>query len=143
MVPIANAPYSVGTVQMLHDRGVICLPGFVSNSGGVLASSLADLGLPQREVESLIAEYFRAAVVGILRVAARRQRPAVEIAESLARLHMLERVPSPTRSLATRVYRRFLEPRRPDRWKLASARREFVSRSRKLLGEITRMEQEA
>lgn len=37
IVPAANIPYAPGAVEVLHERGVIALPDFVTNAGGVLA----------------------------------------------------------------------------------------------------------
>jgi glutamate dehydrogenase (NAD(P)+) len=35
VAPGANVPYSSGAVEVLHRRGIVALPDFVSNSGGV------------------------------------------------------------------------------------------------------------
>jgi glutamate dehydrogenase (NAD(P)+) len=68
VVPIANAPYDDGAVSILEARGVICLPGFVVNSGGVFGSSLYDAGVPLSVVEEVSARYFRRVVVTLLRM---------------------------------------------------------------------------
>ena len=35
IAPGANAPYAAGAVDVLHDRGIVAVPDFISNSGGV------------------------------------------------------------------------------------------------------------
>ena len=35
IVPVANIPYAPGAVEALHERGVVALPDFVTNAGGV------------------------------------------------------------------------------------------------------------
>jgi glutamate dehydrogenase (NAD(P)+) len=143
VVPIANAPYVDGTIEILSARGVRCLPGYVSNCGGVLASSLADQGLPVPEVEKLFADQYRRIVDGIFRVAAATQRPGTEVAEELARMHMPERARRVWRSIPQRVYDRFLKAKRPAGMKAASARADFLRSADRVLGEIAQMERQA
>jgi glutamate dehydrogenase (NAD(P)+) len=140
VVPIANAPYVEGAVETLSSRGVLCLPGYVSNCGGVLASSLKDQGLAIDEVEALFASRYRAIVDGILRVAAATGRPGTSVAEELACAHMPARAVSRPRSFARRIYDRFLAHRRPAVLKASTARRDFTERSGRLLAEINQME---
>jgi glutamate dehydrogenase (NAD(P)+) len=35
VAPGANVPYAEGAVEVLHDRGIVAVPDFISNSGGV------------------------------------------------------------------------------------------------------------
>lgn len=140
VVPIANAPYVGGAVATLHGRGVVCLPGYLSNCGGVLASSLADQGLPVPDVEDLFATRYRTIVEGILRAAASAGRPATEVAEALAEGHMPERLVRRPRPLPRRIYDRFLGPRRPVSMKAAAARRDFLERTARVVTEIAAME---
>ena len=143
VVPIANAPYVDGTIELLSARGVLCLPGYVSNCGGVLASSLADHGLPVPDVEALFADQYRRIVDGILRVASASGRPGTVVAEELARMHMPERARRIWRSVPQRVYERFVKPKRPAGMKAASARNDFVRNADRVLGEIAQMERQA
>jgi glutamate dehydrogenase (NAD(P)+) len=140
VVPIANAPYVEGTIETLSSRGVVCLPGYVTNCGGVLASSLKDQGMAVDEVEELFATRYRAIVDGILRVAAATGRPGTTVAEDLARAHMPARALRRHRSLGRRIYDRFLAHRRPGTLKASTARRDFLDRSGRLLSEIDQME---
>jgi glutamate dehydrogenase (NAD(P)+) len=35
VVPVANVPYAEGAVEALHERGILAMPDFVTNAGGV------------------------------------------------------------------------------------------------------------
>lgn len=139
VVPIANAPYVEGTIETLYGRGIQCLPGYLANCGGVLASSLADQGLANDEVEALFAAHFRPVVDGILRIAAATGRPATAVAEDLARSHMPERAQTPQRSLLARVWRRFGAPRRPAAMKTREARTTFIGHCARIQVELASM----
>jgi glutamate dehydrogenase (NAD(P)+) len=58
--PGANAPYTAGALEVLHRRGILALPDFVSNSGGVhLYESLEQSDDPATallKIENLVAE---------------------------------------------------------------------------------------
>jgi glutamate dehydrogenase (NAD(P)+) len=84
VAPLANAPYGEGAVDLLEARGVVCLPGFVVNCGGVFASSLFDSGVPLAEVEQLSRRHFRAVVAALLAVRAASGVSPVALAEQIA-----------------------------------------------------------
>jgi glutamate dehydrogenase/leucine dehydrogenase len=58
--PGANIPYAPGAVEALHGRGVVAIPDFISNSGGVhLYESVEQDDEPEAalaKVEELVAE---------------------------------------------------------------------------------------
>jgi glutamate dehydrogenase (NAD(P)+) len=60
VAPGANAPYAAGAVEALHRRGIVAVPDFVANSGGVhLYESVPQDDEPARAletIESLVAE---------------------------------------------------------------------------------------
>lgn len=143
VVPIANAPYAPGTLDLLSPSVSVLLPGYLTNCGGVLASSMADRGLPIPEIEELFGSRYRSIVDGILRVAAARGQTGVKVVEGLARGHMPERETRVWRSVPRRVYDRFLKPRRPTGMKVAEARREFTQNADRVLAEISDMESNA
>lgn len=66
IVPVANAPYTREAIDILHDRGIICLPGFVTNSGGVYASSLYDSSVGMNNIEAVSNIDFRGVVKSLL-----------------------------------------------------------------------------
>ena len=126
VVPIANAPYGDGAVDALHCRGVICLPGYVVNVGGVLASSLYDQGVPRPAIEHLFATRYRDAVARLLRVASGRGVPVTLLAQELATSAIAARAAYRPRTIPVRIYERFLRRRLPLRWRGAQARRRCV-----------------
>jgi glutamate dehydrogenase (NAD(P)+) len=60
IAPGANAPYAAGAVDVLHDRGIVAVPDFISNSGGVhLYVSVDDSDAPEAalaKVEGSVAD---------------------------------------------------------------------------------------
>lgn len=136
IVPIANAPYVEGTIEILHAAGVVCLPGYLSNVGGVLASSLYDQGLGRSEVERLFATEFRSMVDAIVALAGHQGRPVTEVAEELAKAHFPARSIVRDRSLPERVYERFLKRRLPRSIRARRARATFVENAARLRREI-------
>jgi glutamate dehydrogenase/leucine dehydrogenase len=58
--PGANIPYAPGAVDVLHRRGIVAIPDFISNSGGVhLYESVEQDDEPEvalARIESLVAE---------------------------------------------------------------------------------------
>ncbi len=84
VVPVANCPYTDEAVEILHQRGVVCLPGFLTNAGGVYASSLFAAGLRLEEIEKISATYFIPVVKSLLRKSKERSLPEMELAERVA-----------------------------------------------------------
>lgn len=66
VVPVANAPYTKEALHILEERGVVCLPGFVTNSGGVYGSSLYDSGVSMKDIERVSSFEFQGAVKSLL-----------------------------------------------------------------------------
>lgn len=90
VVPAANAPYTEEIIDQLQERGVICLPGFVTNAGGVFASSLADSGVHPAQIEELCRTLYRRVVLDLLAAAGRTGTSPVRIAEAAARRRLEE-----------------------------------------------------
>lgn len=84
VVPVANAPFTSGALAELHARGVICLPGFVSNSGGVFASGLYDSGVPIGNIEAIASGLFCKIVFDVLVKSSECAISPVTFAEQLA-----------------------------------------------------------
>ncbi|MFX0196604.1 MAG: Glu/Leu/Phe/Val dehydrogenase dimerization domain-containing protein [Candidatus Hodarchaeota archaeon] len=84
IVPIANAPYSDKSKGALHERGVVCMPGFVCNSGGVYASSLFDNGVSMRVIERVSSVDFRRAVRALLQKSQDLNLSPVDVATQIA-----------------------------------------------------------
>ena len=127
VVPVANVPYAEGAVEELHARGVICLPGYLANVGGVLASSLHDQGVPRGVVERLFQQRYRPIVGEIVRAARLHSMPATRLTATLAAQRMPERSRRRPRSLATKIYRRWVAGRLPRRMRAELALRRVVA----------------
>jgi len=56
VVPAANIPYAEGTLPRLHARGVVALPDFIVNAGGVLGAMAAIQGLTPEQTFAMVAE---------------------------------------------------------------------------------------
>lgn len=103
VVPIANVPYADGAVDALAARGILALPGFVANCGGVFLSSLYDTGVPMPAVEQVSAGPFRAVIRALLDATGQGGLSPVQLAETVA-LERLER--RSARPLSGSPYRR-------------------------------------
>ncbi|MFH2123494.1 MAG: Glu/Leu/Phe/Val dehydrogenase [Pseudomonadota bacterium] len=55
----ANIPLTLGAEQYLHDHGVLCLPDFIANAGGVICAAMEYHGSTQNEAFRTIAEKIR------------------------------------------------------------------------------------
>ena len=126
IVPIANAPYEEGVVQYLHSQGTLCLPGYVSNAGGVFASSLYDSGLSRMQVELLVARHYRPVVRLLLNRSRTANLPPPDIAEGIANRELEARASgNGSKRLASKIARKF-EHRLPRSLRARSARNRFV-----------------
>jgi glutamate dehydrogenase (NAD(P)+) len=67
----ANIGVTEGAERMLHDRGVICIPDFISNAGGVICASVEYHGGTEAQVFQVIEEKTRTNTAEVLGRAAR------------------------------------------------------------------------
>ncbi len=110
VVPVANAPYAQGSAEALHDRGVLCLPGFVCNGGGVFASSLADSGVKQGRIEAICREIYRPVVAELICSSRALGVSPVAFAEQIARERLRKGEGGSLGHLLKRLRRRGLVP---------------------------------
>jgi glutamate dehydrogenase (NAD(P)+) len=92
VAPGANAPYGAGAIDVLHRRGILALPDFVANSGGVhLYENVEGLAPPDalQRIEQLVAE----ATSQILITADERGVSLMAAALAAGRGWMLEQFP--------------------------------------------------
>lgn len=89
LVAAANAPCTESALGDLHERGVVVLPGFVCNAGGVFGSSLADGGVPSASIEELAAGPYRTTVEQLIQSSRATKRSPTDVARVAAR-HFLE-----------------------------------------------------
>jgi glutamate dehydrogenase (NAD(P)+) len=55
----ANIPLTYAAEKILHDQGVICIPDFIANPGGVICAAMEYQGATQSQVFEAIAERVR------------------------------------------------------------------------------------
>lgn len=136
IVPIANAPYEEGAVACLRAKGVLCLPGFLTNAGGVFGSTLFDTGVAVDEVEQLIERQYRPAVRQILRRSSELGIPPVELAQRVAtgELEARSQRPGPSGKVA-KLWRR-LARRLPTVLGRRVARRNFMGNMHALRSDV-------
>ncbi|HSQ62916.1 MAG TPA: Glu/Leu/Phe/Val dehydrogenase [Polyangiaceae bacterium] len=91
----ANIPFTVGAERMLHDRGVLVVPDFIANAGGVICAAMEYHGATRGAAFEAIAEKIRANTKAVLDdVASRREIPreaAVRLATERVRAAMATR----------------------------------------------------
>jgi glutamate dehydrogenase (NAD(P)+) len=69
VAPGANVPYAAGAIEILHRRGIVAVPDFVSNSGGVHLYESVSQDADPAEALVIIEELVRVAVERILQAA--------------------------------------------------------------------------
>lgn len=89
--PGANNPITPEAEQMLFEQGVLCLPDFVTNCGGVLGGTMEFASVSRKQIESFIERYIGVRIDWLLDEAARQRLLPREIAVPLA-LRRFERV---------------------------------------------------
>jgi len=67
IVPCANAPVDESAEKPLAERGIIVVPDFISNAGGVLGGFLCRLNVPIQRLRSLVREEIRKGVTTVLK----------------------------------------------------------------------------
>jgi glutamate dehydrogenase/leucine dehydrogenase len=123
VVPIANSPYGPGAARILHDRGVMCLPGYLCNAGGVFGSSLADSGVSRVDIEEIFRSRYRPLIRTLVEACLRKCLSPVSVVDELAMREANRRAEEPRRvSLPAKLYdraaRRFpLAVKRRAMWK--------------------------
>ncbi|HJX34326.1 MAG TPA: hypothetical protein VJ373_04045, partial [Desulfatiglandales bacterium] len=117
--PGANSPVTNEAEHILFERGVMCLPYFVTNSGGVLGGTMEFASVNKKKIEEFIDLHIGSRLTSILDEADRQNLPSVEIAETIA-LRCFEKVRQASAQpkvkarlfeLALDLYRRGLIPR--------------------------------
>ena len=84
LCPGANNPVTPEAEQTLFERGVLCLPDFVTNCGGVLGGTMEFAAVRPERIARFIEQHIGARVAGLLEEAARQQVLPRQIAVPLA-----------------------------------------------------------
>lgn len=91
----ANIPCTPETEQVLHERGVLVVPDFIANAGGVICASMEYRGGTQRAAFEYIDERVRANTRAVLQESQRDKvlprAAALKLAERRVRTAMLMR----------------------------------------------------
>jgi glutamate dehydrogenase (NAD(P)+) len=80
----ANLPITTQAEATLHDRGVLCIPDWIANAGGVICGSVEYRGGSRAEAFSLIDETIRENTAAIVERTLKESIPPRRAAEELA-----------------------------------------------------------
>ena len=88
----ANIPMTPGAERTLHEQGVLCVPDFIANAGGVICAAMEYRGATQAAAFAAIEERIRANTEAVLEDARRRgvlpRQAAVDLAVGRVRKAM-------------------------------------------------------
>jgi glutamate dehydrogenase (NAD(P)+) len=80
----ANIPFTIGAEKYLHEHGVLCVPDFIANAGGVICAAMEYAGASEAAAFSAIAEKLRDNTEQVLTQAQRQGQLPREAALALA-----------------------------------------------------------
>jgi len=80
----ANIPVTIEAERTLHDRGVLVIPDFIANAGGVICASVEYQGGTASHAFAAIEEKIRANTETVLREAIESRQPPRSVAQSMA-----------------------------------------------------------
>jgi glutamate dehydrogenase (NAD(P)+) len=80
----ANIPFTVGAEKILHERGVLVVPDFIANAGGVICAAMEYAGATQAAAFQAIEEKIRANTEAVLAAATQQKILPREAAVALA-----------------------------------------------------------
>jgi glutamate dehydrogenase (NAD(P)+) len=84
VIPGANIPATPGAERWLHEHGVLFVPDFIANAGGVICAAMEYHGASQRAAFEAIEERIRSNTDAVLRESERRRVAPREAAVELA-----------------------------------------------------------
>ena len=80
----ANIPFTHGAEKYLHEKGVLCIPDFIANAGGVICAAMEYHGASQTAALEAIEEKLRRNTAQVLEASRREQILPREAAMELA-----------------------------------------------------------
>ena len=86
----ANIPASPEAEELLHAKGVLVLPDFVANSGGVICAAVEYAGGTAAQAFATIEERIRANIAQMLETAQQTSQPPRVVAQQLAQQRVAE-----------------------------------------------------
>ena len=81
----ANIPVTHGAEKILHDRGILCVPDFIANAGGVICAAMEYHGANQAAALATIEEKLRRNTIEVLQTAKHDQILPREASLAMAR----------------------------------------------------------
>jgi glutamate dehydrogenase (NAD(P)+) len=81
----ANIPITHGAEKVLHEKGVLCVPDFIANAGGVICAAMEYQGASQSAAMATIEEKLRRNTIEVLQTAKDNQILPREAAMAMAR----------------------------------------------------------
>jgi len=84
IVPGANIPFTCEAEEILFQRGILCVPDFVANCGGGLASFIAWFGFGKDDIDRLFDDELSSKVDHVLAFAKQREINPRLVAEEIA-----------------------------------------------------------
>ena len=88
----ANIPFTLGAEEYLHERGVLCIPDFIANAGGVICAAMEYHGATQAAALQTIEEKLRRNTEQVMETAKSKlvmpRQAAMEMAEQRVRKAM-------------------------------------------------------
>jgi glutamate dehydrogenase (NAD(P)+) len=115
----ANIPVTREAEQVLYREGKLCLPDFVTNCGGILASNMENAGLNGQFIENFIIQEIGNKISEIIEVSGKKNMSPVELAEmeveeKFARIRTKSKkktIKNRLFSIALKAYKKNLIPR--------------------------------
>lgn len=81
----ANIPFTLGAEQYLAEKGVLCVPDFIANAGGVICAAMEYHGATESAAMAAIEEKLRRNTEQVLKLAKREQILPREASQRMAR----------------------------------------------------------
>ena len=138
LVPAANAPCTEEAEAELARNGTIVLPDFICNSGGVMGTRLAQLGVSPQRTRELLVDELGSMVANALACSRKRGISPADLAREVAEERYVRRLsqmhmPSGLRAAVTRRLAR----RVPRAWRRQAACRQFLEITRARFSEAS------
>ena len=81
----ANIPFTHGAEKTLHEKGILCVPDFIANAGGVICAAMEYHGATESAALATIEEKLRRNTELVLKMAKKEQCLPREASQKLAR----------------------------------------------------------
>ena len=88
LVQGANIPATYAAEKTLHEKGILCIPDFIANAGGVICGAMEYQNASQSTAMSVIEEKIRQNTREVLETSAQKQIPPRDAALAMARIRL-------------------------------------------------------